>query len=121
MTKLEYTFKSDVLFKAETEEELAKIQALEVAVMEQAIEAYRHITATDEFKELERQRHYAAHNRASALDSARREGVEMEREKWLSVVANKDAILADRDAALAHKDAIIAELRAQFANQNAKP
>ncbi|MDR1703133.1 MAG: hypothetical protein LBS19_00395, partial [Clostridiales bacterium] len=79
------------------------------------------------FKELERQRHYAAHNRASALDHARREGAEMEREKWRDVVADKDAILADielaladKDAALADKDAIIAELRAQFSNQNAK-
>jgi predicted transposase/invertase (TIGR01784 family) len=75
------------LFNAETEEELAKIEALEVPVMEQAIGAYRHITATEEFRELERQRHYAAHNKASALGHARRE----EREKWQGVVAEKDA------------------------------
>lgn len=61
------------LFNAETEEDLAKIEALEVPVMEQAIGAYRKVTATDEFRELERQRHYAAHNRASALGYARRE------------------------------------------------
>lgn len=61
------------LFNAETEEDLAKIEALEVPVMSQAIGAYRKVTATDEFKELERQRHYAAHNRASALGHARRE------------------------------------------------
>ena len=62
------------LFNAKTEEDLKLIEAMEVPVMEQAIKAYRNITATDEFKELERQRHYAAHNKASALGHARREG-----------------------------------------------
>ena len=34
--------------------------------MKQAIEAYRHITATDEFRELERLRSRARHNEAAA-------------------------------------------------------
>ena len=82
------------LFKTETEEELAKIEALGVPVMNQAIEAYRHVTVTDEFRELERQRHYAAHNRASALGHARREGYREADEKWMHVVADKDALIA---------------------------
>ena len=76
-----------MLFKAETEEELQQIKALEVPVMEQAIEAYRHITATDEFKEIERLRSRARHNEASALGHARRE----ESKKWQGIVAEKDA------------------------------
>jgi hypothetical protein len=44
------------LFRAETEEELKRIEALGVLDMEQAIGAYRHITTTDEFRELEQQR-----------------------------------------------------------------
>ncbi len=44
------------LFNAETEEDLAKIEAMEVSVMTEAIEAYRHVAATDEFQEIERLR-----------------------------------------------------------------
>ncbi|GHU03173.1 transposase [Spirochaetia bacterium] len=75
------------LFKAETEEDLKKIEILEVPIMKQAINAYRSITATDEFKEIERLRSLARHNEASALDHARRQ----ERAKWQAVVAQKDA------------------------------
>jgi hypothetical protein len=71
--------------------------------MEQAIGAYRHITTTDEFRELERLRTLARHNEAAALGNARRE----ERAKW-------QGVLADKDAALADKDAEIERLRAQL-------
>ncbi len=63
------------LFKAETEEDLAKIEAMEVTVMNETIEAYWQGTATDEFREIERQRSRARHNEASALGHARREGL----------------------------------------------
>ncbi len=62
------------LFNAETEEDLAKLEALEVSVMNEAIGAYRHVSATDEFKEIERLRSRTRHNEASALGHARREG-----------------------------------------------
>jgi len=42
--------------------------------MEQAIKAYRQITADPEFRELERMRETARHNEASALRYARDEG-----------------------------------------------
>jgi len=64
------------LFKAETEEELRKIEALGVPVMKQAIKAYRHVSATNEFKELERLRFLAKSNEASALGHARRQGMQ---------------------------------------------
>jgi predicted transposase/invertase (TIGR01784 family) len=95
------------LFNAETEEDLAKIEALEVLVMNETIGAYRHVTATDEFKEIERLRSRARHNEASALGHARREGYREADEKWQGVVAEKDAALAD-------KDALIEELRARL-------
>jgi predicted transposase/invertase (TIGR01784 family) len=82
------------LFRANTEEELKKIEAKEVPVMNEAIEAYRSITATDEFKELERLRSLARHNEASALGHAR----DVERAKWQGVVREKDAVLAEKDA-----------------------
>ena len=84
------------LFKAETEEELKQIEALGVPVMEQAINAYRHITATEEFKEMERLRSRARHNEAAAL----RHAAEVEREKWQGVVAEKDALIAELQAKL---------------------
>jgi predicted transposase/invertase (TIGR01784 family) len=62
-----------MLFKADTEEELAKIEAMEVPAMEQAIEAYHQITADSEFREMERLREMARHNEASALRHARDE------------------------------------------------
>ena len=70
------------LFNAETEEELAKIEALEVPIMKQAIGAYRHVTATPEFREIKRLRSKARHDEAQALRKARLEGAEIEREKW---------------------------------------
>jgi predicted transposase/invertase (TIGR01784 family) len=63
------------LFNAKTEEELKQIEEMGVSVMTQAISAYRHVTATDEFKELERLRSRARNNEASALGHARREGI----------------------------------------------
>ena len=111
------------LFNAETEEDLERIEKLEVPEMREAIEAYRHVTVSPEFKELERLRSRARATEASALGHARRE----EREKWESVVAGKDAALADKDAALANKDAALADnateietLRKQLAELQAK-
>jgi hypothetical protein len=71
--------------------------------MEQAIGAYRHITATDEFKEIERLRAKARHDEAQALYHA----AKVEREKWQGVVAEQAATVAEQAA-------IIAELRARL-------
>ena len=112
------------LFNAETEEDLNKIEGMEVPVMEQAIDAYRKVTASNEFKEIERQRVYSLLNETYALNHAQ----EVERAKWQGVVAEKDAALvekdaalaenkaalAEKDAALAEKDALITELKARF-------
>ena len=58
------------LFKASSEEELTKIKAMEVPVMDQAINAYYTITASSEFKEKERLRAKARHDEAQALYNA---------------------------------------------------
>jgi predicted transposase/invertase (TIGR01784 family) len=60
------------LFKAETEDELKQIEALGVPIMEEAIVAYRSITATPEFREMERLRTKARHDEAQALFNERR-------------------------------------------------
>ena len=100
------------LFKAETQEELDKIKALEVAAMEKAINAYNTVTVSPEFRELERLRSLARHNEASALRYARDEGKLEERKKWQGVVANKESVISD-------KDAEIARLKAQLESNNA--
>ena len=82
--------------------------------MQQAIGAYRQVTATDRFKEIERLRSRARHNEASALGHARSEGYREAEEKLQGVIADKDAALVDKDAALADKDAQIAELLARL-------
>ena len=87
------------LFKAETEEELKKIDEMGVSVMSEAIAAYRHVAASDEFREIERMRSKARHDEAQAISNAERR----EREKWQSVVADKDAIIAELRAQLEKK------------------
>ena len=64
------------LFKAETEEELDKIKSLEVPAMNQAINAYYSITASPEFREVERLREKARHDEAQALYHAKQEGIQ---------------------------------------------
>ena len=107
------------LFNAETEEELKQIEALEVQVMKEAIVAYRHVTATDEFKELERLRSRAQHNEASALGKARRDGYRKADEKWKGVVAEKDAVILTKDAVIEEKDTALAENAVVIAEKDA--
>ena len=94
------------LFRAKTEEELKRIEGMGVPVMEQAIHAYRQITATDEFKELERLRSRARSNEAAAL----RHAAEAEREKW-------EGVVADLRETVTEKDALIAALQAKLARR----
>jgi len=88
------------LFKAETVEELKKIEAMEVPVMNQAINAYYNITAESEFRESERLYEKARHDEASALNHAREE----ESKKWQVVVADKDAEIARLKAELEKRE-----------------
>lgn len=61
------------LFNARTEEDLEEIEKMEVPEMNQAINAYRIITASSEFREIERLREKARHDEAQALSDAREE------------------------------------------------
>jgi predicted transposase/invertase (TIGR01784 family) len=88
------------LFKAETEEELSMINALEVPIMQEAIQAYRQTSVSAEFKELERMRQKARHDEAQALRHARQEGEECANIRWQNVVADKDAEIARLQALL---------------------
>ena len=72
------------LFKANTEEDLEKIKGMGVPAMEQAINAYYSITASPEFREIERLREKAQHDEAQALLHARREGMQEGRREGIS-------------------------------------
>ena len=64
------------LFRAETEEDLEKIKGMGVPAMEQAISAYYSITASEEFREIERMREKARHDEAQALHNAEQKGIQ---------------------------------------------
>jgi predicted transposase/invertase (TIGR01784 family) len=63
------------LFKARTEEDLTRIEALEVPIMNQAIEAYRDVAVSTAFQEFQRVRSKARHDEAQALRHAKKEGL----------------------------------------------
>ena len=102
------------LFAAKTEEDIAKIKAMGVPVMAEAIEAYQQTAATNEFREIERLRSRARHNEASAL----RHATEKERAYWQAREAEKEATHA---AELASKDQEISMLLVQLAELRKRP
>jgi predicted transposase/invertase (TIGR01784 family) len=55
------------------------IERLEVKEMEQAVSAYRQITGSQEYQELERMRDKARHDEAQALGNARRKAQRQEK------------------------------------------
>ena len=72
--------------------------------MSEAIQAYRHVAASPEFREKERLRSKARHDEAQALLNAKRQ-----RDKhWQGVL----------EGIVAEKDALIAELHAQLDKTN---
>jgi len=108
------------LFGARTEDEIKQIEGMGVHVMSEAVKAYRHVSATDEFKELERLRERARHNEASALRNAEERGRRQMEEQMQSIVAEKDAEIAGKDAEIAGKDAEIAGKDAEIAGKDAE-
>ncbi|MCL2662938.1 MAG: Rpn family recombination-promoting nuclease/putative transposase [Oscillospiraceae bacterium] len=106
------------LFKADTEEELKRLSELGVTELSEAVNAYHSVTASAEFKEMERLRIKASHDEAQAVGNAERRGekrgVKRANAKWKGIVSKKDAALSEKDAALSERDAIIAELRKQM-------
>jgi predicted transposase/invertase (TIGR01784 family) len=99
------------LFKADTEEELEKIKAMEVPEMNEAISAYQRITISPEFRELERLRSLARHDEATALYHARQE----EREKWQGVVKNMEGVVKNMEGVVKNMEGVVADKDAEIA------
>ena len=102
------------LFKAKTEEELAKIEEMGVEVMREAVEAYQQVSASPEYQEMERMRSKAGHDEAQALKNAETRGEERSDKKWQKVVADKDIALADKDMENKTLRKQLAELQAKI-------
>lgn len=64
------------LFNASTEEELEKLNQMEVPVMSEAINAYYSVANSSEYREIEKLRDKARHDEAQALRSAEQRGVQ---------------------------------------------
>ena len=75
------------LFNAETAEELDNLVKIGGVVMSQAVDGYRAITATDQFKYLEELRAKTRHDEAQALRNAERK----RDQHWKVVVADMQA------------------------------
>jgi guanylate kinase len=105
------------LSKTDTEEGLRQIETLGAQVMQETIKTYRSITVTPEFLEAERLRLKARHDEAQALFHARQEAARKADKKWQSVVAEKDAILAEKNAENAWLSEQIAVLEARLGEQ----
>jgi len=75
--------------------------------MSAAVQAYRHVAVSPEFREIARLRSKARHDEVQALGNARRE----ERAKLQGVIDEKDAALAEQAA-------LIAKLQAQLRINN---
>jgi len=95
------------LFNAETEEELAKFEKLGVPVMSEAVQAYRHVAASDEFMVMERMRSKARHDEAQALNNAEQRGEQRANAQWQAVVAEKDTRIAEKDTRIAELEALL--------------
>ena len=94
LNELNITSEKDLwlaLFNSETEEELETLERLEMGIMAQAVEAYRNVSSTPEFRALEKIREKTRHDEAQALYNAE----QREREKWLDVANENEALKAE--------------------------
>ena len=98
------------LFKAQTEDDINKILNLEVPIMKEAVNAFRKVSASDEYKELERMKSKSRHNEASALYHAEQIGREKERSIWEQKATSWEQERAVWEKERAEKDAEIARL-----------
>ena len=73
------------LFRADTEEELTKIEGMGVQIMSDAIVAFRQVAASPELREAERMRSKARHDEAQALRNAEHKA---ERNKAFEIAKN---------------------------------
>ena len=77
--------------------------------MSAAVQAYRHVAASPEFREIARLRSKARHDEAQALNNARRE----ERAKLQGVIDEQSGVINEKDAVLAEQAGVIDQQAAE--------
>jgi predicted transposase/invertase (TIGR01784 family) len=87
------------LFKARTEDDLAKLESMGVPVIQEAIETYHSVVASEEFQELERQRRIAERDYQHDIAVAERK-IET---KYQSIIAKERA---EREKERAEREAL---------------
>ena len=106
------------IFKADTEEELQMPDGIDIAEVNEVIDAYRNLMVSEEFREYARIREKAELDERQRTNNAVREATKKADEKWQSVVddvvATKDAELTAKNSQIDEKDAQIAELKARL-------
>jgi len=102
------------LFNAETEEELEELAKTGGAVMGEAIQAYRGVTATEEFRSLEWLRAKTRNDESNALSHARKQ----RDEHWQGVVAEKETVISAQANENAELRTQLAELQAQLKKES---
>ena len=107
------------LFNAKTEEDIKKIEKLGVPIMKEAISAYRQVSKSSKYQELQRMNQKIRNDEASALGNAKDEGIsvglKMGMEKGLEKGLKEGLEKGKKERAklemlLAEKDAEIARL-----------
>jgi len=76
-----------------------------VPIMSEAVQAYRHVAASPEFREIARLRSKARHDEAQALNNVRRE----EREKLQGVIDEQADLIGEQADVFNEKDASLAK------------
>jgi len=103
------------LFKADTDEELKRIDGLGVPELSKAVSAFSRVTTSTEYQELERMRFKAECDEANALALAEERGEERgekrEKKRWQGIIKE---ITAEKDAEIEEKDKMIAKLQAML-------
>ena len=97
------------LFNAKTEEDIKKIEKLGVPIMKEAICAYRQVSKSEKYQELQRMNQKIRNDEASALGHAKdegriegiKEGIEKGLEKGKKERAKLEMLLAEKDAEIA--------------------
>ena len=105
---------------AETEEDIAKIEALEDPTMTQAIEVYRQVSVSKEFLEIERMRDKMRVTEKAALTVARNEGKKEVQADFAEKEARYQTDLADKDQVIADKDQVMVDLVAKHEAEKVK-
>jgi len=98
------------LFKAETEEEINRIDGLGVPELSEAVNAYHTVTTSPEYQEYERLMVKASHDEAQALYNAERRGAEKERKKWKSLEEESERINKENERVSKENEALKVEL-----------